>query len=114
LKGQSLFIVASCAIVMINILLKLMLQKFVPFELHRSVTSEAQSTANKISLALFANTLLVTLLVNAYIPSGNPLWGNRQGAKDFDYKVIDNSIFIYILFVTIYNRRHIYNTYETL
>jgi hypothetical protein len=61
----------------------------VPFELHSSVTSEARSIAKKITLALFVNTLVVTLLVNAYIPSDNKVWGNKDGAKDFDYKVYD-------------------------
>ncbi|KAG5176418.1 hypothetical protein JKP88DRAFT_274217 [Tribonema minus] len=86
LKGQALLIVASVAIVIINIMLKLMLQWVVPFELHKSVTAQARSVAQKTTIALFVNTLLVTLLVNAYIPSDNRLWGNRDGARDFDYK----------------------------
>jgi hypothetical protein len=40
----------------------------------------------QLTVALIANTLVVTLIVNAYIKAKIPLLENDKGAKGFDFK----------------------------
>lgn len=66
----ALTVCASCTVVLVNCLLRALLVKFSKFELPQNHTSLNSSIVTKTTLALFINTALILVLVNADFSQG--------------------------------------------
>ena len=68
LKTQGLLVLAAVSIVVVNAGMRSFMRWLATFERHHSLSAESSSMTMKVFLALFMNTGLVTLLVNANLP----------------------------------------------
>eukprot|EP00953_Heterococcus_sp_UTEX-ZZ885_P013602 7769-Heterococcus_DN1.PRE.6 len=84
--GQIMILVATAVVVIVNMLVKIALNIMTQFEGHDTITGATLSKAGKLTVALIANTLVVTLIVNAYIKAKIPLLENAKGAKGFNFQ----------------------------
>ncbi|KAG5187665.1 hypothetical protein JKP88DRAFT_267824 [Tribonema minus] len=85
IQSQVLLLLASAVIIIINMVVKSVMKVMTATEGHDTITGATLSTTGKLASTLFANTFIVTMIVNAYIAADVPLLKNDAGSRDFDF-----------------------------